>query len=201
MRRFELALYAGSVIYAPGETILLPIPRGERPLRGDAGRIDWRLRGEISSKLRSGFISGVTGEATLLPARAPLRAKRLLLLGVGPAGPGGSCEGDLANILYDAAVRLSALRASHVLLALPAAIELERGAPTLLAALIGGLGATSQGLAFRLVVPEAGPRAARLEEAMVACLEPARRAGWELEVGWVTSEFDEPSERVAETIP
>jgi hypothetical protein len=39
----------------------------ERPLRGVAGLCDWRLSGRVSRLLRSGRLSGVRGEVTIMP--------------------------------------------------------------------------------------------------------------------------------------
>ena len=85
MKRLELALFPGSVIQAPVETLAVGIPEDERPLRGNAGFVDWRLGGELSRQLKSGFVSGEPGEAVLLPAQRPFAAARILLFGLGPA--------------------------------------------------------------------------------------------------------------------
>lgn len=49
--------------------LVIAISESERPLRGLASRIDWRLRGAISHFLKSGAVSGEAGECTLLPIR------------------------------------------------------------------------------------------------------------------------------------
>ena len=55
----------------------------DRPLRGGAGRLDWRLCGLISERLASGEFTGEAGEAALIAAGGALRAPRVLLLGLG----------------------------------------------------------------------------------------------------------------------
>lgn len=55
----------------------------DRPLRGAAGRLDWRLCGQLSDLLASGFLDGEAGGAVLLPGSGPIRATRVLLLGLG----------------------------------------------------------------------------------------------------------------------
>lgn len=55
----------------------------DRPLRGAAGRADWRLCGRLSELLRSGAMIGGRGEGTLLTARAGLETPRLMALGLG----------------------------------------------------------------------------------------------------------------------
>jgi hypothetical protein len=55
----------------------------QRPLRGPAGLLDWRLCGRLSRLLRRGRLSGEYGEALLMPAVGRLPMPRVLLLGVG----------------------------------------------------------------------------------------------------------------------
>ncbi len=55
----------------------------ERPLRGAAGRADWRLCGVVSELVGSGRLRGKVGEATLVPSMGRLAADRVLLLGLG----------------------------------------------------------------------------------------------------------------------
>ena len=65
------------------ETLCLPLFVDERPLRGVAGLIDWRLCGRISELLVNGKLRGDVGEAVLMPARPRLTPERLLWLGAG----------------------------------------------------------------------------------------------------------------------
>lgn len=55
----------------------------DRPLRGGAARVDWRLCGLISQMLLRGRITGERGEAVLLPSTGQLASPRILLLGLG----------------------------------------------------------------------------------------------------------------------
>lgn len=55
----------------------------QRPLRGPAGRADWRLCGLVSELVLRGRLSGKRGEALLLPSLDRLYAPRVLLLGLG----------------------------------------------------------------------------------------------------------------------
>jgi alkylhydroperoxidase family enzyme len=57
---------------------------GERPLRGSAGRADWRLCGALSELLVAGRLAGARGEALLVTSEGALRAPRLVALGLGP---------------------------------------------------------------------------------------------------------------------
>jgi hypothetical protein len=55
----------------------------ERPLRGAAGRADWRLCGLASDLLADGRLREKSGEALLVPAGGRLAAPRVLLLALG----------------------------------------------------------------------------------------------------------------------
>lgn len=55
----------------------------DRPLRGGAGRLDWRLCGQLSELLADGRFDGDRGSAVLLPGSGPVAASRVLLLGLG----------------------------------------------------------------------------------------------------------------------
>jgi leucyl aminopeptidase len=55
----------------------------EKPIRGPAGRADWRLCGVITDLLGEGRLRGKVGEAALVPSMGRLGAERVLLLGLG----------------------------------------------------------------------------------------------------------------------
>ncbi len=55
----------------------------ERPLRGGAARLDWRLCGLFSDQIRDQNFSGERGEALLVSTASALHAPRALLLGLG----------------------------------------------------------------------------------------------------------------------
>jgi len=65
------------------QVILLPFFEDERPLRGPAGLIDWRLCGALSRLLAAGDLRGSFGEKGWTIAPSKLEAERLLLLGLG----------------------------------------------------------------------------------------------------------------------
>lgn len=56
----------------------------ERPMRGLAGLLDWRMAGRLSALLASGFVKGEEGEALLVPGKPHLPFEKLLLVGLGP---------------------------------------------------------------------------------------------------------------------
>jgi hypothetical protein len=58
--------------------------RDERPLRGGAGRADWRLCGRISALVAEGRLRGEAGEAALVTTFGGMHGRLLLVLGAGP---------------------------------------------------------------------------------------------------------------------
>jgi len=181
----EVALFSGPVTHAPGETVLALLPEDERPLGGDAGRIDWRLCGGLSGKLASGYIQGSIGEALLIPATRPLRNSRIMMLGVGPVRSlrDGSGQG-IDAAMSEAMRRLAALGCRSALLALPRSIVLEQVATALVRAAVRALVRARQ-RSFRIIVPNATGHESALQEAVAALLPEASRAGLELELGRV----------------
>lgn len=107
---------------ARGDVVFVLFFQDERPLRGGAGRADWRLCGRLSELLVRKRLSGAPGEAALLPSGGGLRAPMLVALGAGTRRDFG--EAAWARIARDVAARSLALRARRSVLALPAADEL-----------------------------------------------------------------------------
>jgi hypothetical protein len=66
------------------DAIIVPFFDSDRPLRGAAGRADWRLCGRFSKLLLSGKLCGEAGEAALLAAGRGWVAPRVMALGLGP---------------------------------------------------------------------------------------------------------------------
>jgi len=58
----------------------------ERPLRGLAALLDWRLGGRVSALLKSGFVTGDAGESLLVQGKPHLPFEKVLLFGLGPRG-------------------------------------------------------------------------------------------------------------------
>lgn len=54
-----------------------------RPLRGQAGLVDWRLNGYLSKLLMQERFRGELGEALLMPSGGRVAARELLFLGLG----------------------------------------------------------------------------------------------------------------------
>ena len=85
----------------------------DRPLRGPAGRADWRLCGDLS-RFVARSTAGPIGEALLLPTEGRLRAGRFLLLdlgsstGFGPDACARAVQGAMRRVL-DLRVRTVAM--------------------------------------------------------------------------------------------
>jgi len=57
----------------------------ERPLRGPAGLLDWRLNGAISREIINGRITGRFRETVIMPSHGRIHSPKILLIGLGPA--------------------------------------------------------------------------------------------------------------------
>jgi len=68
---------------APVEVAACTIWRDERPVRGFAGVLDWRLGGRLSALLMSGFVRGDADEALLVPGKPHVPFEKVLVLGLG----------------------------------------------------------------------------------------------------------------------
>ncbi len=65
------------------EVLVAALVEGERPPRGLAGLVDFRLAGRISRLVESGFVSGKRGEVLLVLGRPKLPFDKLVLFGTG----------------------------------------------------------------------------------------------------------------------
>lgn len=170
MKQLDFKLFAEPVIHAPCDTLVVPVPSDERPLRGEAGWVDWRVCGAISQQLASGYVGGSRGEAVLLPAPPPLGATRILLIGL------GSCQRLEGRVLQRAfcilAEKLVALRADMALLALPGAIDLSVDAELLVRGCVQALSSVRGPARLRVGLAAAHERGKALEAA-VAAVTPA----------------------------
>jgi hypothetical protein len=69
---------------APTEVLLCGVFSDERPPKGIAGLVSWRLAGRLDRLLETGFLTGALGEVALIPGRPRLRADKVLIFGLGP---------------------------------------------------------------------------------------------------------------------
>ena len=190
MSRLELSLFPGSVVEAPADTILVPVPEDERPLRGDAGLVDWRLCGLISAQLRSGYVSGQLGEAALLPGARPLSPSRLLLVGTGSAPARGGSR-PILRAMRSAAGKLLMMRSPAALLALPGAIDFADDAVSLLRGLVHGLAENQSDLGLHIILPDGAQKERALLSALGEVVPGAHSWGVSLNVSWVDIDGDE----------
>ena len=66
------------------EVIACSVFQDERPMRGLAGLLDWRLAGRLSALAKNDFLTGAEGEIVLVPGRPYVRFEKILVLGIGP---------------------------------------------------------------------------------------------------------------------
>lgn len=160
MKRLRVVLFAGPVHRAAAEVAILPFPEDERPLRGDAGIVDWRLGGKISELTGSGFCTGRFGEAILIPGGRGLAAERVLLFGVGSLD---TLHGRGAVQAFTlAAGRLVSIRARRAVVALPDGLPLDRIARALLLGLARAITVPSGASELALVIPDGEGRGTAL---------------------------------------
>jgi hypothetical protein len=103
------------------EALCLPFYRDERPMRGPAGLIDFRLCGRVSKWIAGARMHGELGEAVLMPARPRLCAERLLWIGAGSTAELG--EARFRTLVRDVLDRLAALRVRAAALSLPGRVR------------------------------------------------------------------------------
>src|SRR5437588_5426815 len=65
------------------ELIACAMWKDERPMRGLAGLLDWRLAGKISKLARQNFLQGELGEVLFVPGRPRLPFDKIIVLGLG----------------------------------------------------------------------------------------------------------------------
>jgi hypothetical protein len=109
---------------AKAEALCLFVGEAERPLTGLAGLVDWRLAGRLSGMIRSGLLTGGSGEALLTPPGARLPFEKLFLFGTGSLR---DADGLSARVL-EALRRLSQAGVRDAALQLPPGIPPEEGA-------------------------------------------------------------------------
>ena len=70
---------------AARDCLVLPVFKDDRPLRGAAGLVDWRLCGRLSRLVKSNRATAEAGETMMLPAGRRLRFTRIMWFGLGDA--------------------------------------------------------------------------------------------------------------------
>jgi hypothetical protein len=87
------------------EALLLPAYEDERPLRGVAGWVDWRMCGQLSRLVLRGRITGRLGETVLLPGRPKVSFDKVFVFGAGATDTldAGRTEALVRRMLHAAA--------------------------------------------------------------------------------------------------
>jgi hypothetical protein len=101
------------------DTLILGFFSDERPPKGYCGLVDWRLNGMISTEIAQGRISGDFPEKLLYAFPERIRIPRLLLFGLGVLS--ALTYDRLYNAGYEMAQTVSGIRASDLVLPVPAA--------------------------------------------------------------------------------
>jgi hypothetical protein len=79
----SIDLDPGPIERTGADVVIVTFFQEDRPLRGSAGRADWRICGRLSQLLAAGEVEGLRGEALLMPTRGGLRAPLLVAVGLG----------------------------------------------------------------------------------------------------------------------
>jgi len=79
----DISLETRALERLQGDLLVAGFFSDDRPLRGGASRVDWRLCGLVSDLIRQGRMRGARGEALLVPAAGQLGAPRILMIGLG----------------------------------------------------------------------------------------------------------------------
>jgi len=119
---------------AGSEVLACGVFADERPVRGTAGLVDWRLAGQLARLLKSEFVRGVVGEVVMLPLRPKLPFDKALLFGLGARG--SFTDGVFRDITAHMLRAMEGLCARTAVVELPgrhrAVIEAERATDILL---------------------------------------------------------------------
>jgi hypothetical protein len=79
----DVILTTGGVDVQECDLLTLGFFQDERPLRGAAGWVDWRLNGKLSRFCIEGKLTGEWIETTLIPSEGRVSPRMILLLGLG----------------------------------------------------------------------------------------------------------------------
>ncbi|MDO9445165.1 MAG: M17 family peptidase N-terminal domain-containing protein, partial [Dehalococcoidia bacterium] len=79
----EITAAGGPITNIAAATYVLPLAQGTKTLTGDLAAVDALMGGVIAGMLKDGLITGKGGEVTVLPAGRRLKAKRVVVAGIG----------------------------------------------------------------------------------------------------------------------
>lgn len=187
-RRLRISLETQPFERVEAEVAVATFFESDRPLRGCAGRADWRLCGLLSALLEQGRIAGGVSDALLVPSGGRLRAPLLLAVGLGSAAGFGAAR--ISEAARTALSRVLDLHARSAGCGIPGewigAVPARPAAEALARGVLEALAPRGGSFHLTLLVPEASlGRALRGLEAVAG---RARAAGIELELPDLASE-------------
>ena len=125
----------------------------QHPLRGGAGRVDWRLCGLVSEQILAGRIKGAPGDALLVPSSGQLRATNVLLVGLGERSDYRLREvTEAVREVVSRAVRLASPSIAMAPLGI-AEDEFSRCAEAIVTGAVAGFADSPMSLRLRVVLP------------------------------------------------
>ncbi|HZA49766.1 MAG TPA: M17 family peptidase N-terminal domain-containing protein [Myxococcaceae bacterium] len=107
------------------DALCLFVGEDERPLRGTAGYVDWRMCGALSRVLQDGFFTGAQNDSLLLPTSGRFPMWRIFVIGLGRKQ--ALTPDVLARALGKAAETLQRAQVQSVALEIPGEGVLEDG--------------------------------------------------------------------------
>ncbi len=145
-QELSIVIESSTIERTRADLVGVPLFEDERPLRGGAGRADWRLCGKLSALLVAGELAGTPGEVALVATFGGLRTPLLLVVGAGSRE--AYDERAYRALAREATRRALALRVDH--LALPFSAD--------------GAGAAAQELRASSLVAAAAAAMAEVED-------------------------------------
>ena len=115
----EIQVSTGDLLDQTGDTYVVTVPAGSRPLTGDTAAADRRLGGAIERARSQGLLTGSAGHVLEFPAPARAKAKRIVVLEVGSKASDVS-SANLRTLAAVLARQLRGMNAGHVVMASPA---------------------------------------------------------------------------------
>jgi hypothetical protein len=101
----------------PAEVIACAVHADERPMRGLAGLLDWRLAGRLSRLAKERFVRGDAGEVLCVPGKPQLPFDKVILVGAGPRATFD--EAACSKAIFAIARTLEGLRVKRAVVELP----------------------------------------------------------------------------------
>jgi hypothetical protein len=120
------------------EILACPIWREERPMRGLAGLLDWRLAGRLSRLQREDYLKGELGEVLCIPGRPRLPFDKVLIFGLGSRTTFG--EATFRQVVTHLLHTLEGLRVRRAVVQLPGRVDGQVSAEDAAAILVECIG-------------------------------------------------------------